>query len=119
MTKNIENIENPITIETKGFRDLVLQELRVRRENQQLRKDNQLLSDELTYFKERCADLEEEVNHLQKFADQFCSDEDAEAGRQFARELLDNSTAIAEEEAIRKAEAHYELCARVTYGDDF
>lgn len=65
MTENIENIENSIKIESKGQRDLILQELRIRKENQQLKKDNQLLSDELTYFKERCADLEEQMNDLQ------------------------------------------------------
>ena len=74
MTENIENIENiekPITIESKGQRDLILQELRIRKENQQLRKDNQLLSDELTYFKEHCADLEDQVAALKKQYDDF------------------------------------------------
>lgn len=99
MNENIENIENSIKIESKGQRDLILQELRIRKENQQLKKDNQLLSDELTYFKERCADLEEQVNNLtsenvnlkarnlalSKRVNWLSSEE---AGKAFARELL-------------------------------
>lgn len=99
MNENIENIENSIKIESKGQRDLILQELRIRKENQQLKKDNQLLSDELTYFKELCVELEEQVNNLtsenvnlkarnlalSKRVNWLSSEE---AGKAFARELL-------------------------------
>lgn len=59
MTKNTENKENT------NFRSLTFKLINSEAENQQLRKDNQLLSDELAYFKSRCEDLEEEVDHLQ------------------------------------------------------
>ena len=64
MNENIENIENPIKIESKGTRDLILQELRIRKENTKLKKDNQILSDELAYFMQRTADLEERCSEL-------------------------------------------------------
>lgn len=142
MTENIENIEKSITIESKGTKDLILQEMRVHRENQQLRKDNQLLSDELAYFKERCADLEDEINKLQEaktqvciheemlveeletiknmgmfeFADKYCTEKDhIEAGHQLARSLGVGVRMTDAEVAIDKAENCY-----IPYtGDDF
>lgn len=45
--------------------DEILTELYgLREQNEQLKSDNQILGNELTYFKERCVDLEEEANHL-------------------------------------------------------
>lgn len=74
--------------------------------NNHLHQNNKLLSDELRYFKEHCADLEEEVNHLKarcrklssenhdllvenkdmKFTRKYLTSEDA--GKRFAQELL-------------------------------
>lgn len=64
--------ENIAKIEAKGFQDLCnyfkgLEEKNkfLENENTQLKADNNVLGNELTYFKERCVDLEEEVNDLQ------------------------------------------------------
>ena len=61
--------ENIVKIEAKGFQDLCnhfrdLEEKNkfLENENTQLKADNSVLSHELTYFKELCADLEDEVN---------------------------------------------------------
>lgn len=101
MTKNNENI---LKI------DEVLDELYyLREENQQLTKDNKVLGNELTYFKEYCADLEEDVSRFKahckeltrenhelalenkdmKFTRKFLTAEDA--GKAFAQSLLEGA----------------------------
>ena len=51
MTENIRNIKI----------DEILPELQwLREQNEQLKSDNKILGNELTYFKERCVDLEDE-----------------------------------------------------------
>ena len=92
MTENTKNI-------TRTYLE------KINKETQQLKKDNQLMSDELTYFKEYAADLEEDVNLLKarckklsaenqslkleikdmKFTRKFLTAEDA--GCRFAQEL--------------------------------
>ena len=61
--------ENIVKIEATGFQDLCnhfrdLEEKNklLEKENKQLKADNKVLGNELTYFKELCADLEDEVN---------------------------------------------------------
>ena len=61
--------ENIVKIEAKGFQDLCnhirdLEEKNklLEKENQQLKADNKILGDELTYFKEYSVDLEDKVN---------------------------------------------------------
>ena len=56
MTKNVKNV-------TREYLE------QLNEENKQLKKDNKVLSNELTYFKEYCADLEEQINNLQKDSD--------------------------------------------------
>jgi chromosome segregation ATPase len=47
--------------------DEILEEIHyLRDENQQLKADNKILGDELTYFKEYSADLENEVNRKER-----------------------------------------------------
>ena len=80
--------------------DEILEEIHyLRDENQQLKADNKILGDELTYFKEHAVDLEEQVNDLtsenvnlkarnlalSKRVNWLSSEE---AGKQLARELL-------------------------------
>lgn len=68
--------ENVMKIEAKGFQDLCnhFRELEeknkfLENENTQLKADNKVLGNELTYFKELCVELEEQVNNLQKDSD--------------------------------------------------
>ena len=68
--------ENIVKIEATGFqdlcnhfRDLGEKNKLLEKENQQLKADNQILGNELTYFKELCVELEEKVNNLQKDSD--------------------------------------------------
>ena len=90
MNENIENLKI----------DEILEEIHyLRDENQQLKADNKILGNELTYFKEYAVDLEEQVNDLtsenihlkaknlamSKRLNYLTS---AEAGRDFARALL-------------------------------
>ena len=57
MNENIKNIRI----------DEVLEELfYLREENKQLKADNRIIGDELTYFKEYSADLENEVNRNER-----------------------------------------------------
>ena len=98
--------ENIAKIEAKGFQDLCnhyrdLEEKNkfLENENTQLKADNKVLSNELTYFKELCVELEEQVNNLtsenvnlkarnltlSKRVNWLSSEE---AGKAFARELL-------------------------------
>ena len=110
MTKNNENIAK---IDIKGFYDLCNRLKELEEENEQLKANNQLMADELTYFKELAADYEDEINVLKrqnealklrcsdyslkigkleseiadmKFTRKYLTSE--EAGRMFAQELL-------------------------------
>ena len=58
MTKNDKNV-------TRAYLE------KLKQENEQLKKDNQILGNELTYFKEQCADLEDKVRDLKKQYDDF------------------------------------------------
>ena len=112
---------------------------RLKKENEQLKADNKVLGDELTYFKELSAEYEDEINFKtrqnnalklrcsnyslrigkleteitdMKFTQKMLNSE--EAGRAFARELL-GKPMTEEELAIEAAEN-----AHVPYnGDDF
>ena len=68
MTKNIENIAK---IDVKGFQDLCNHFAELEKENQQLKANNKIMADELTYFKEYTADLEDQVAELKKQYDDF------------------------------------------------
>ena len=61
MTKNIKNI---CKIETKGFQDICNHIAELEKENKQLKANNKIMADELTYFKEICADLEEDITKI-------------------------------------------------------
>lgn len=132
MTKNIENIENTVKIETQGFQALCSRFGKLEEENKKLKADNKVIGDELTYFKELCGDLEEEITSIKarcrklnarnmeleseiadmRFTRKFLTGE--EAGAMFARELLGKPMST-EEVAIEAAENCY-----VPYtGDDF
>ena len=86
------NTENIVKIDIKGFYDLCnrLQELET--ENKQLKADAKIIGDELTYFKELCVELEDQINDLQRENDRVESKVDyltsAKAGRDFAKSLL-------------------------------
>ena len=98
--------ENIVKIEATGFQDLCnhFRELEeknkfLENENTQLKADNSVLGNELTYFKEHAVELEEQVNDLtsenvnlkarnlalSKRVNWLSSEE---AGKQLARELL-------------------------------
>jgi len=140
MTKqNIENTLKYAKIEVTGFQDLCRKLGQLEEENKQLRQDNKVLGDELTYFKELSADYEDEINFLKrqnealklrcsnyslrigeleteiadmKFTRKYLTSE--EAGKAFARELL-GKPMTEEELAIEAAENAY-----IPYvGDDF
>ena len=113
------NTENIIKIDIKGFYDLCnrLQELET--ENQQLKADAKIIGDELTYFKEHCADLEAEIADM-KNTRKYLTAEDA--GKAFARELLGKPMTeadLAEEKAIADGEKFYYEMGTALYGDDF
>lgn len=90
MNENIENLKIDEILEGIHY---------LRDENQQLKADNKILGNELTYFKEYAGDLEEQVNDLtsenvnlkarnlalSKRVNWLSSEE---AGKQLARELL-------------------------------
>ena len=61
MSKNNENIAK---IEIKGFQDLCRRFGELQQENKKLKQGNQIVQDELAYFKEYAADLEEENARL-------------------------------------------------------
>ena len=112
---------------------------RLKKENEQLKADNKVLGDELTYFKELSAEYEDEINFKTRQNNALkirCSDyslrigkleteiadmkfthkmlNSEEAGKAFARELL-GKPMTEEELAIEAAEN-----AHVPYnGDDF
>ena len=87
-----ENVKIEIT-------ELSQQLKKLKKENAQLKADNTVLGNELTYFKELCVELEEQVNNLtsenvnlkarnlalSKRVNWLSSEE---AGKAFARELL-------------------------------
>lgn len=101
MNENIENIKNT------RIDEVIDEILHLRQENKQLKQDNKVLGNELTYFKEYSADLEEKVNDLQSENTHFKAknltltkrlqnitlwdlspEAQEEAGHQLARELL-------------------------------
>ena len=140
MTKqNIENTLKYAKIEVTGFQDLCRKLGQLEEENKQLKADNKILGDELTYFKELCVELEEEINwknrqnnalkmrcsnysleigklssEIQdmKFTKKYLNSE--EAGSAFARELL-GKPMTREDLAIESAENGYKPYT----GDDF
>lgn len=69
--QNIENNANIAKIEITGFQDLCRRYGQLEQENQQLKANNKIMADELTYFKEHCADLEDQVAELKKQYDNF------------------------------------------------
>jgi len=119
-----ENSDKIVKIEIKGFYDLCERLKNLEEENKQLKANNQIMADELTYFKEYAADLEEDVTRLKsqcrklsrenhdlalenkdmKFTRKFLTAEDA--GKQLACSLL--GTPTTEDEAIAEGEAIYE-----------
>lgn len=62
--QNIENNANIAKIEITGFQDLCRRYGQLEQENKQLKANNKIMADELTYFKELCADLEEDVTKI-------------------------------------------------------
>lgn len=64
------------------------------KELEQAQKDNKNLSDELAYYYEKCANLEEELEEIKsmsmfEFGNKYCSNESLEAdGHAFAKSLL-------------------------------
>ena len=61
-----ENIENIVKIDIPSFQDMCKRITELEKENKQLKADNQILGNELTYFKEYAADLENEVNRKER-----------------------------------------------------
>ena len=113
------NTENIAKIDIKGFYDLCNRLKELETENSQLKADNKILGNELTYFKEHCADLEAEIADM-KNTRKYLTAEDA--GKSFARELLGKPMApedIAEEKAIADGEQFYYEMGTALYGDDF
>lgn len=71
MTKNDKNVLNFVEVEVTGFQ--ICGKLKnLEDENKKLKANNKILGDELTYFKELCADLEEKINDLQKSDCNMC-----------------------------------------------
>lgn len=64
--QNTENNANIAKIEITGFQDLCRRYGQLEQENKQLKANNRIMADELTYFKEYAADLENAVNNLPK-----------------------------------------------------
>ena len=58
--------ENIVKLEAKGFQDFCKYVRDLEEKNKTLEKQNRILSDELSYFKEQCADLEDTINNLPK-----------------------------------------------------
>ena len=61
-----ENIENIVKIDTSSFQDMCKRIIELEEENKQLKANNRIIGDELTYFKEYAADLENEVNRKER-----------------------------------------------------
>ena len=61
-----ENIENIVKIDIPSFQDMCKRITELEKENKKLKADNQILGNELTYFKEYAADLENEVNRKER-----------------------------------------------------
>lgn len=130
MIKNEKNGLNFIEIEVTGFQQICEKLKTLEDEKEQLKKDNKVLGNELTYFKEYTADLEEEINNLKqrckklavenhdlslenkdmRFTRKFLTAE--EAGVALANEFLGKpltESDIAEEEFIANGERAYAL----------
>ena len=98
MTKNIENLK--IDAMRQQIETLQKENMRLHRmlagqksnnfgltaEYEQLKKDNKILSDELTYFKELAADYEDKLNNVTLW--DLSPEAQEEAGRALARSLL-------------------------------
>lgn len=82
MTENNENIAK---IDIKGFYDLCNRLKELETENKQLKQDNKILGNELTYFKEYSADLEAEINDMKATRKYLTAEK---AGKAFAQSLL-------------------------------
>lgn len=129
--------ENIAKIEAKGFQDLCNHIRDLEEKNKTLEKHNLLLSDELTYFKEYSADLEEDVHSLKeqcrtlskenwelsseiadmRFTKKYLTSE--EAGRQFAEELLNPNPFVKAEIAAEKMESEIVGAMGSYMGDDY
>lgn len=74
MTKNDKNVLNFVEVEATGFQQICGKLKNLEDENEKLKANNKILGDELTYFKELCADLEEKINDLQSNCNmcEFC-----------------------------------------------
>ena len=66
MTKNEKNELQFVEVEVTGFQQICNRLSTLENENEQLKKDNKVLGNELAYFKEQCADLEDTLNNLPK-----------------------------------------------------
>ena len=77
-----ENIENTKNIYAIPMRDRIKT---LEKQNSQLKNQNQLMADELTYFKTRCADLEDEIQDMKNTRKYLTS---KDAGKKFAESLL-------------------------------
>ena len=129
--------ENICKIEAKGFQDLCNHIRDLEEKNKTLEKTNRILSDELTYFKEYSADLEEDVHSLKercrtlssenlklsseisemRFTRKYLTSE--EAGRQFAEELLNPSPFVKAEISAEKMESEIVGAMGSYMGDDY
>ena len=92
MSKNIQNIEHENMRLNRMVAGLKINNRALTEERNKLIKDNQIMSHELTYFKELCVELEDQINDLQRENDRVESKVDyltsAKAGRDFAKSLL-------------------------------
>ena len=119
MSKNIQNIEHENMRLNRMVAGLKINNRALTEERNKLIKDNQIMSHELTYFKEYCADLEAEIADMKNTLRYLTS---REAGIAFARELLGKPMTeadLAEEKAIADGENHYYKMGTALYGDDF
>lgn len=64
-------LENKIKKLKQDIMEVSIHEKMLVEENKQLKQDNKVLGNELTYFKEQCADLEDKVRDLKKQYDDF------------------------------------------------
>ena len=58
--------ENIVKIDIPSFQDMCKRITELEKENKKLKADNKILGNELTYFKEYSADLENEVNRKER-----------------------------------------------------
>ena len=86
--KPLEGIVDSIEIELNESGTNLLKDL------EQAKKENKILSDELAYYQEKCANLEEELEDIKslsmfEFGNKYCSSESLEeAGHALAESLL-------------------------------